>query len=609
MDPSHVLRTTVKPLALAVSLFSVSHSASADFWDDVDISFSSTFSIGASWRAEDRDPSLVAGGNIAGNTDFSGNASSSTADDGNLNYDKGDAFSRIFKGRHDLSMEYDNVGAFVRFRYWYDDAIENDDVLHGNALNNYAQNEPLKDDDWEDLAKGSGFSLMDAYVYGTWDVGEVPVDLRLGKQVLSWGESTFIQNGVNSINPIDVPAIRKPGAELKDALLPIGMLYTSVGVTINTTIEAFVAYEWEQTQLDGCGTLFSTADLAVAGCDKLTLYSLLNPASDQTAVNEQGSLQLPYFIPTGYLERAPDKKPSDTGQYGVAVRYYAEELNGSEFGFYYLNTHYRTPFFSVQAATDTQAPQYYFAYPEDVEIFGISFNTTAAGWAISGEISHRPDMPLQLNTTDLVQPAASALAATWSPLGPQISSLGAGEQFDGFETRSFTQLQFTFVNFFDRVLGASTIAFVTEVGFDWLDDIEEGIGVTRFDRSPTYGAGVSATCDTSMATSLANINTSNCTDDGFLTDFSWGYRMRAVATYADAFAGVNLKPGIAWSHDVSGFGPAPNFQEGLKTLSLSLNADYLNRYTAGISYTQYSGGDYSTITDKDFYSIQFGYSF
>ena len=51
--------------------------------------------------------------------------------------------------------------------------------------------------------------------------------MRAGKQVVNWGESTFIGGGINSINPIDVSAFRRPGAEIKEGLIPVNMLFGS----------------------------------------------------------------------------------------------------------------------------------------------------------------------------------------------------------------------------------------------------------------------------------------------------------------------------------------------------------------------------------------------
>ena len=108
---------------------------------------------------------------------------------------------------------------------------------------------------------------------------------------------------------------------------------------------------------------------------------------------------------------------------------------------------------------------------------------------------------------------------------------------------------------------------------------------------------------------VPNTNPRNCTNDGYVTDSSWGYRIRGSLTYNDVFAGVNLTPRFAWSHDVSGWSPNSNFNEGSKAASVGLTFEYLNRYTAAIDYTSFSGGDYNTIKDRDFASISVSVSF
>lgn len=75
------------------------------------------------------------------------------------------------------------------------------------------------------------------------------------------------------------------------------------------------------------------------------------------------------------------------------------------------------------------------------------------------------------------------------------------------------------------------------------------------------------------------------------------------------FAGVNLKPSVAFSHDVDGNGPNGLFTEGSKAISLGLDAEYRNTYTASLSYTDFFGGDYNTSIDRDFLALSFGASF
>ena len=89
----------------------------------------------------------------------------------------------------------------------------------------------------------------------------------------------------------------------------------------------------------------------------------------------------------------------------------------------------------------------------------------------------------------------------------------------------------------------------------------------------------------------------------FVDDSSWGYRIRAVASYPNVFGGVTLTPNLAWSHDVSGTSPTPSFIDGRKAFSLGLGANYLTRYRGNISYTWFSGGYANTLVDRDFFSI------
>ena len=192
----------------------------------------------------------------------------------------------------------------------------------------------------------------------------------------------------------------------------------------------------------------------------------------------------------------------------------------------------------------------------------------------------------------------------------------------GFDRLPVTQAQVTFIRFFDQVLGASRLSFAAEVGGNWVGDLPEQ-SVQRYGRSPTYGMGYFEpiplpipgqfiTCEEGNAligVAPPNSNASNCTTDGYVTDSSWGYRMRAGLTYNDVFAGINLTPGLAWSHDVSGYSPNSNFNEGAKALTLSLGAEYLNRYTGSLAYTSFSGGNYNTVVDRDFLSMSLSVSF
>lgn len=586
--------------AIVLTTFLASPAQAVKFnWGEIDGTFTSTLSLGASWRVEDPDKDLITPGNMEG-----GRASSSTTDDGNLNFEKGEVFSTLIKGVHDLDLNYQNYGVFTRVKYWYDDELENGKRAHGSAANDYVPNQELEDSDFNDLAQSSGFELLDLYAYASFDVGTMPVELRAGKQVLSWGESTFIQNSVNVINPIDVTALRKPGAEIKEALLPVGLIYTNIGLIPDLSVELFYQYEWDETVLDGCGSYWSALDPLGGGCDRLTLGS---SAPDRV---------------TPFLSRTRDDKPSDDGQWGIALRYFVEALNATEFGAYYINYHSRTPILSFVNPTTPGVPfvlapeeewaQYFFEFPENIEVFALTFATNIGSWAFSGELSHRPELPLAINTVETTQAVALGEAAPWSTALQRSRDAGPKGIVNGYDEVEFTQLQFSFINFFDQVLGAQRLSFAAEIGANWIGDLADERDM-RYGRSSTFGIGDfdnresgGVTCATST---IANAQPRNCTDDGYVTDFSWGYRIRASLDYSDAFWGINLTPNVAWSHDVQGYSPPPNFEEGNKALSVGLTADYLSTYKADLSYTSFFGGDYNVVNDRDFIALSFSAAF
>lgn len=291
-------------------------------------SFDTTLSVGGLYRLGDPDPELYGISNYIGNPALSstsavyGKQRSVNADEGNLNYRKGMA-SFLVKANHDLQLDYKKSGLFVR-GYYFHDFINANQTRPKSALS----------DEAEKLVAHGG-ELLDAYVYFKPDVAGMPASLRLGQQVLSWGESTFIPNGINSVNPIDVAKLRLPGSELKEALLPINMVSGSIGLTSNLTLEAFYLLDWKRTRVDPPGTYFSTNDFVAKGGTHV--YLGFGAVADSA--------------PLGAISRGQDNEPSDSGQYGVNLKWLAEHLNNTEFGVYFMNYHSRLPAISARTPT------------------------------------------------------------------------------------------------------------------------------------------------------------------------------------------------------------------------------------------------------------------
>jgi hypothetical protein len=602
-------RWTKLPLAVAVAAGMSGNAAALSFYmGDVEAQFNTTLSAGAGWRVEDRDSRLIAQGNLGPEfVNTTVGSSTNNYDDGNLNFDKGDTYSKIVKGNSELYLNYyvDNpyltrVGALVRGRYWYDFELKDESREHVELNPEASDN-------------ASGGELLDAYVFSDWYFGNIPVSLRYGKQVLSWGESTFIQGGINVINPVDVPAFRAPGSELKDALLPVEMFYMSAGVTENITLETFVQADWEPIRPDDCGTFFSTNDFAPDGCGPVLLAGQFSDADAYDA---------------GFIApRLGDREADSKDQFGVAMRWYVPALNDSELGFYYIKYNSRLPYVSGTVRDDREGerfPSYFIEYPENIDLYGVSINTTTpGGWSLGAEYSYRDGVPLQWNAFELIYGGiqqindetgdpASLLQQQREAENPGVDLRGS--EVDGYDRFNVSQAQFTLIKFFDQVMGASRLSFISEFGATYIHDFPD-TDEARYGRSGTFGIGElpgGACAGTGATGQKLNLNASYCTNEGYTTDFSWGYRARLVWDYPNALAGVNLSPQLAWSHDVQGYSPQPGgaFNEGSKAIGLSLQAVYQNKITGNIGYTNFFGGKpYNELTDRDFVSASVSYSF
>lgn len=603
------------PLATAITLALVgtAGASAAEFEvGDFRVKFDSIISYGAAWRLEERDMRLIHPGNMDG-----GMGQSGVADDGNLNFDKGDMVSSVIKGVHDLSIDGGDYGAFVRFKYWYDDVIKNEAVPHGHTATNYFPDATLDNDALDDFSTGSGFELLDAFVYSYFDLGDMPVNLRVGRQVLSWGESTFIFNGVNAINPIDVNAVRRPGVEIKEALLPVGMVNLNLGLTDSTSLDMFYQYEWDNTKLDGCGTFFSTVDiLGGPGCDKVTLNPTLVAGVPSSSLSDRESVMF-----GTYLDRSPNIEPDDGGQYGFALRHYAVDLD-VEFGAYFMNIHNQTPIISaynwvLQPSPSRShpdgipiaGPNYALEYPEDQQIMGASFSTNFGLWSVGGEYSFRPDQAVQINTTEIL--TAGLRAGVPSTFLNRLEAdadgnfTNLGELLSGYDELDVSQWQLTGIRFLDNVMGASRVTFIGEVAMNKVHSLP-GLDTQRYGRNPVYGKCLTR-ADQMMLGNPAPTADINC--DGFVTASSWGYRARFVANYNNVWNGWNLTPTLALGHDVKGTSPNSNFLEGRKTVGLSVDADYLSNYKVSVGYNINTGGEYEAASDRDFASVSFSYSF
>lgn len=600
--------------------------------DKITFIIDTTLSWGARYRLDDRDQRIVGLAN-------GGEAFSVNGDDGNLNFGPG-LSSNAVKATIDVDLRLKNFGAFFRGTGFYDFELEDGDRAR-TPLSKPAL-------DWV----GSRAELLDAYVWWRFNVGNRGGQLRGGQQVLNWGESTFIPGGISVVNPVDVAALRVPGAELREAYRPVGMVWGSFDLSESVSLEGFYQYDWDETVIDPPGTYFSTNDFAGRGGTHVFLAFGSVPDMGPSPPFIQPPLDRPFLG----VPRAPDIEPSDSGQWGAALRWLAG-FGNTELGFYFLNYHSRLPTVNgrtgtIQGAMDAQAAgaravalvylaagvppgtnpvvdaqaaaagqaagtdayaataRYFIAYPEDIKLWGLSFNTQIAttGIAVQGEISYKQDAPYLVDDVELLfaalSPISPGLAAT-----NQVVPGGAGfnEVIPGYRLHDATQFQFTMTKVFGPMLGADQGLLLFEPAVVHVSGMPSKDEL-RYEGPGTYTSG-------NPIHSLpggAHAGKPYEEAEHFADPTSWGYRLVGRLVYNNAVGAFNLIPRFGWGHDVDGITPGPGgaFLAGNHAFTVGLGAEYLTKWEFDLSWTIYGGASrYNLINDRDFIAANIKYSF
>ncbi len=390
-------------------------------------SLDTTLSHGMTFRVEKRNDTLA--------EDINGN-------DGDLNYGRG-MVSNVSKFTTDLDIRTSQFGAFLRTTGFFD--FENQDDA--------ARRTPLSDAAKELVSQD--LEVLDAYVTAAFDAGATTFDVRLGKHVLNWGESTFIPNGINAINPFDVSKLTRPGSELREALLPIGLVSAAVAPTDTLSLEAFYQFDWEETRIHPVGSYFSSVDYAGPGARKAVITTVMEgllpehplkrdlgfgfgpltplinaDLAGYTVPNPLGGnpIPLPQQPQAAFDEnfasvlRGPDRAPDDSGQWGLALRYLAEDLNETEFGFYVINYHSRLPTVGALTASREYVQAGLFAAG------AVSAQNSRTVAAVTQEVTREVQQAIQAGAI----PPAAAPGAIAQGVGQSVGGIASALALDRY---------------------------------------------------------------------------------------------------------------------------------------------------------------------------------
>lgn len=588
-----------------------------EFGDGWKGDWESSVSLGTSVRARARDPKLISAADAKA-VGLSGGTGNNTVDAGDANYAVGDAFSTPLKLITEVEGKKGDLGFLIRGKAWNDFALKDDAVALGsqnNGWNGYSlqtgqfgQPKALNDSGFEPLNRFSNAYLLDAYVYDTFDIAGKPLQIRAGNQVVNWGESLFVQ-GINQINPIDVPSFRKPGAQLKEVFLPVPILFADQNLGDYGSLDLFWQWKWQNTPIEaGCGNYWEVAFGNIG-------YS---PGTCSNAVSLAGPAPVGQLA-DAYVNTIDGKKPGNSGEYGMAYRFTSDRLD-TEFGLYAMQIHSRTPIVSVQfGAGGTQVP---FAaeweYPKDIHVFGLSAATNLLGWSVGSELSRRTNAPAQIDGNDLLLSGLGAggmispgNSIAFGPYGrAALAALAGNGYLTGVGRTNITQFQVNTVKAGNRILGADQYIFVAEAAGQWNTLPRADAGGLRYNRAFIFGPGSAAGYGGNTCASGLNVNVDGCANSGYATPFAWGYRLKLDLTYNDVFGGVSVTPNVFWSQDVRGNSIDNQFLNSRTALSLGVKFTYARNYTFDVSAVTYNhNATYDPLRDRDFYSANASIAF
>lgn len=508
----------------------------------------------------------------------------SNADDGDLNYDKHDVYSQVIKGTHELSLKFGDGWSALGRVAWAKDFMMDD----------------TRRTDLEDTAERDAterFDLLDLWVAKSFDLGQMPAKVKLGNQVISWGEEIFVTGGINQINALSLPKYHTPGTQLKEVFIPAPMASFNLGLTDTLNLEAYYQFKWNAYALDPVGTYFSSAD--VAGEGRRAIYfpthyveGILPGTCAATPTGHCGDpkisgLSTQELVAAGLaVPYAGEREAKNRGQYGLAMRWRAEGI-GTEFGLFYERYHDKLPFIGYTARRDPAnlvVDDYFINYGEDKDLFGLSMNTMLGPVAVAGELSYRPRDSVAIDPT--------------VPFGSTFT--GSFNKYSVFDTgvnKGFVE---------EKKWQADVNAIYSFSANDALGFIPTSLGASdgflMAEAVVTYYPGL----DTSGKVPYA------LPDYSLPDKASWGYVTEFGVNYPNLFgSGVTVTPQLDFSQDVNGTSPnASPFVEGRKSLTTSLLFNYRDRWKGGLQWVQFWGGGANNLmADRDFLSGSVSYSF
>ncbi len=462
---------------------------------------------------------------------------------GNPNYDDGDRnFSKgsTVANRVDVLTEFDAVyqkryGVRFSAASWYDAAyaggFDNTSLATENHLVGGRPAFGLSD--YADrYYHGPSGEVLDAFIFGTADLGTMPLTVRLGRHTVNWGESLLAGGAIHGIAygqaPLDQgKALALPGIEAKELYLPRTQISAQLQATQELAFAGQYFFEWRGTRVPESGTYLGFGDFYQYGGE-----SLINPA-----------------LPGGRAVHGKDITPGNTGDWGLMSRWSPQWLDGT-LGFYVRNFSDTIPQVVLLAGRQSQ---YFFNYASDIDMYGASLTKQIGGVSVGMDLNYRRNMPL---VSDIVSVTSAAL------LPARGDVLGArGDTMHGV---------FNLLGSLGSTPLFNSATWSTEL--TWSHWLSVSQGAQYFKGRDAY-------------TAIDRVS-----KDAF------GLALNFTPTWYQVFPGADLSMPMSYSVGLSGNSAVSSGgNKGAGSFGVGLGLDLYSRYRFDLKYVGYFG-DYATNT-------------
>ncbi|THD01373.1 hypothetical protein B1810_19700 [Panacagrimonas perspica] len=540
------------------------------------------------------------------------------SDDSDRNFKRGALINNRLSVLGELLFRGEDYGALFRGDAFYDDVYRSrNDNRRLDTVNKRSND---ADEFSSDAARLSGrrARLLDAFVYTDFDIGEdIQASLRVGQQVVAWGESLFFGGLALAQGPADGTRANIPGADVKSILLPVNQISLKAAIGDDWLLLGLYKLDFKPTEANPVGEYFAVTDAVGAGAE--FAYGIRNPlyldslAEADLLSNDLGQalqtigillgtpglplITTPELLPalslpvTGIapLNAQPsinvkylgEDHPDSDGQYGIGLKYQLTE--NTDVGIYHLRYHdplpgpvftygyaeLAPPNGAIPAITteviDLVVPvTYQVKHFDGIHLTAAGFSTTLFGANIGGEFIWREN--------------AIVLADVQTAFGPIPTP-----------TRARTaQADLNALYIVGPAMFWDSITLIGNVGYQHVHDNDP-----VFAPDGTRSDALTYTRDSAAYSFLSFIDRRNVID---------GWDLQVPVSFA----------GMAYGHSslLAGFGSLLGKRD--RRASVGLNMTRLQQLTIGLSYNLFLGSaDYNErpLADRDYAALTVRYSF